>query len=325
MADSIDDHHRFLDDPARLDAFARAVAEIVRPGDVVADLGSGTGLLALFACRAGASRVYAVEKTGMAAYARRIAGDNGFGDRVIGLRGHSQRVDLPERVDAVVSDMVGDIGFIKGGADALADVRARWLKPGGRLMPETSAMWLAPVEHAGLYTKVDFWSAPVAGIDMSSLRRPAANTLYAHFFETRDLLSAGVEIIDCDHRTACPGIVRGGASFVIERAGTLHGLAGWATARLSPSVTLTTAPGAHDRIRRHNRFLPIDTAVPVLAGDIVDAEFVIRPSDFVMTWAVRCRRGVEIFAESRHSTLEGMLLTREDLDAAPVSAGAPLS
>ena len=60
-----------------------------------------------------------------------------------------------------------------------------------------------------------------------------------------------------------------------------------------------------------------------LSGD--DAEFVIRPSDFVMTWAVRCRRGVEIFAESRHSTLEGMLLTREDLDAAPVSAGAPLS
>lgn len=315
MSVFIDDHHRFLDDPPRLDAFARAVAEAVRPGDVVADLGSGTGLLSLFACRAGASRVYAVEKTGMAAYIRPIAAANGFSDRVIVLRGHSLRVDLPERVDVVLSDMVGGIGFIKEGTDTLADVRRRWLKPGGRMMPETSTTWIAPVEEPNLYKRVEFWSTPVAGIDMSLLRRPAANTHYPHFFEPRDLLSRSAAVATCDHRSSPPDVVRGRASFTIERKGDLHGIAGWGSAQLSSSVSLTNAPGAPDRIRRHGGFLPIDRPVAIEPGDIVDAELVIRPSEFVIIWTVRCRRRDQTIAEFRQSTLAGMLITREDLGA----------
>lgn len=320
MPDSIDDHHRFLDDPPRLDAFARAIAEVVRPGDVVADLGSGTGVLSLLACRAGASRVYAVEKTGMSDFVRRIAAANGVGDRVVVLHGHSQRVDLPERVDAVVSDMVGRIGFIKGGADALTDVRARWLKPGGRMLPQTTTTWIAPVEEPALYAHVDFWSTPVAGADMSALRRPAANTHYPHCFAARDLLSPGAPAAEWDHRAAGPELVRGRASFVVERAGTLHGLAAWCTAQLSPSVRYTTAPGSPDRIRRHNGFLPIERPVALEPRDIVDAELTIRPSDFVMMWVVRCRRGADTIAEFRHSTLSGMWLTRDDLARAPAGA-----
>jgi protein arginine N-methyltransferase 1 len=313
MADSIDDHRRFLDDPPRLDAFARAIAEMVRPGDVVADLGCGTGILALLACRAGASRVYAIDKTGIAAFARRIADDNGFGDRVIVWRGHSHRVDLPERVDVVLSDMVGGIGFIKDGTDTLADARRRWLKPHGRIMPETSTTWIAPIEQDELHGHIDAWSAPVRGIDMSALRRPAANTHYPHFFEPADLLAPGAPVIECDHRQDCPEVVRGTASFTIARAGRLHGLAGWCTAQLSPSVTFTNAPGAPDRIRRHNGFLPIDPPVAVERGDVIESELVIRPSDFLISWSLRCRRGSATLADCRHSTLAGMLVTRADL------------
>jgi protein arginine N-methyltransferase 1 len=317
MADSIDDHHRFLDDPPRLDAFSRAIAEMVRPGDVVADLGTGTGVHAFLACRAGASKVYAVEKTGIAAYARRVAADNGFGDRVVVLRGHSEALDLPERVDVVLSDMVGGIGFIKDGTETLRDVRRRWLKPGGRIMPEASTTWIAPIEQRKLYEHVDFWSSPVRGFDMSALRRPAANTHYPHFFEPGDLLAPGVPVIECDHREVCPDVVRGAARFTIERSGTLHGLAGWSTARLSPSVTFTNAPGAPGRIRRHNGFLPIERAVLVEPGDVIEAEIVIRPSDFVIVWRARCRRGAELLGEFQQSTLSGMLLTREDLGSTP--------
>ena len=53
----IDEHRQFLQDRARIDAFTRAIADVVRPGMVVADLGSGTSILGLLACRAGASRV----------------------------------------------------------------------------------------------------------------------------------------------------------------------------------------------------------------------------------------------------------------------------
>ena len=57
----LDEHRRYLADRFRLLHYERALRELVRPGAVVVDLASGTGILGLFACRAGASRVYAIE------------------------------------------------------------------------------------------------------------------------------------------------------------------------------------------------------------------------------------------------------------------------
>jgi protein arginine N-methyltransferase 1 len=312
----IDAHRQFLEDAVRLDAFSRAIAEAVRPGDVVVDLGSGTGVLGLLACRAGASRVYSVDQTGMAAFARRIAADNGFSDRVVALRGHSSRVDLPERADVVVSDMIGRIGFHSGSAEALIDVRERWLKPGGWLMPASVETWIAPVEHSRLHADVDFWSSPIAGFDMSAVRQSAANTGYPYAFDRSQLLAAGAVGARCDYRSGDASLARGTASFVVERAGVLHGLAAWFVAQLSASVSMTNAPGAPDRINRRNAFLPLENPVTVAAGDVVEVTLAIRPADFVVSWSVRCVRGAVELGAAQQSTLRGMLLEREDLVSA---------
>src|SRR5690349_22020599 len=75
-------HRTLLDDRVRTDAFASAIARVVRPGDVVLDLGSGTGVLAILACRAGARRVFAVEQGHIADVAAMLVKDNGCADRV---------------------------------------------------------------------------------------------------------------------------------------------------------------------------------------------------------------------------------------------------
>ncbi len=321
----IDEHRQFLQDRARLDAFRRAISEVVRPGAVVADLGSGTGILGLMACRAGAARVYSVDDSGMTGPARRIARDNGLAGRIRFLDGHSTRIVLPEPVDVIVSDIVGRIGFLAEGAEALVDARDRWLRPGGAMMPAVVHTWLAPVEHDGLYGQVDFWQRAIDGFDMSAVREGAANTGYPHAFSTGDLLSPGTDVLACDYRAGDAALARGEATFVATRPGTLHGLAAWFAAELSPNVVLTNAPGAPDRIARRNAFLPVEAPVALHAGDTVHVALVIRPVDFVVTWMVTCRRGARQLAAFRQSTLNGMLVVRQQLAGAAEDATPTLN
>ena len=69
-------------DKLRTDAYAQALKHQIKTGDVVADIGTGTGILALLACRFGARRVYAFEPSAIIELAREIAAANGFADRI---------------------------------------------------------------------------------------------------------------------------------------------------------------------------------------------------------------------------------------------------
>ena len=62
-------HANLLSDVVRMDAYDRALRALVKPGDVVLDVGAGTGVLAMLAARAGAKRVHAVESLPVAALA----------------------------------------------------------------------------------------------------------------------------------------------------------------------------------------------------------------------------------------------------------------
>lgn len=64
-------HREMLYDRIRTKAYEKAVTNIVKNGDVVLDVGSGTGIMAMFAAKAGESKVYAVERTGITEMAKK--------------------------------------------------------------------------------------------------------------------------------------------------------------------------------------------------------------------------------------------------------------
>ena len=57
-------HRLMLRDRVRNETFREGIGAAVTPGNVVLDVGAGTGILSLFCIQAGAQRVYAVERTG---------------------------------------------------------------------------------------------------------------------------------------------------------------------------------------------------------------------------------------------------------------------
>src|SRR3954470_12933231 len=138
-----------LDDAPRLDTWRDAIREAVRPGDVVLDLGAGAGILSLFACEAGAARVYAVESAPSAELARLVVAANGLEERIVCLHERSQEVDLPEPADVLVTDTTETFGLNGQLLSAVIDARARLLKPGARLLPHSIELRVAPAEAPG--------------------------------------------------------------------------------------------------------------------------------------------------------------------------------
>ena len=135
MYAEIEVHRTMICDRVRTGAFRRAIDAVVRPGDIVLDLGAGTGILSMFAARAGAARVYAVERTTVAVLAQELAATNGVAEIVQVIHGDIMDIELPERVDVIVSEWLGGFGIDEGMLVPVIAARDRWLKPGGIIDP----------------------------------------------------------------------------------------------------------------------------------------------------------------------------------------------
>ena len=87
-----------LQDSVRTGTYYNAVCYNVKDfeGKVVLDVGTGSGILSLFAAQAGAKKVYAVECSGMVRYARRLVKENGYDEIIKVILGKVEEVELPE-------------------------------------------------------------------------------------------------------------------------------------------------------------------------------------------------------------------------------------
>ena len=141
-------HRRMLNDGIRTEAFRDAIEKTVKPGDIVADVGAGTGILSLFAARAGAARVYAIERTPTIEQAKAIAKANGVQDQIEFIWAEARKAKLPEKVDVIISEWLGHGGLDEDMFPAVLSVRDRYLKPGGVMIPATMTAFLAPIESA---------------------------------------------------------------------------------------------------------------------------------------------------------------------------------
>lgn len=96
-----------LVDKRRTEAFRRAIRKVVKPGSIVVDIGSGTGIFALFAAEAGAAKVYAVEIEHLLADClRQTFSLSKYKEVLEVVEGNALMVDLPESVDVVIAEII---------------------------------------------------------------------------------------------------------------------------------------------------------------------------------------------------------------------------
>ncbi|KAK9808329.1 hypothetical protein WJX73_002343 [Symbiochloris irregularis] len=228
-------------------------------GKVVMDVGAGTGILSLFAAQAGARKVYAVEASNMAQYARTLATANpDLGSRIEVL--HTKVEDIAdsaiEKVDILVSEPMGTLLVNERMLETYLYARDRFLKPGGRMFPRLGRIHVAAFSDECLYaemvSKATFWiQQHYFGVDLTPLYAPALAGYFSQVVV--DAIDPRVLVSECATRAFNFDSIDESElheiniplSFQISRMCNVHGLACWFDVLFAGSAAerwLSTAP-----------------------------------------------------------------------------------
>ena len=274
-------------DEARVSAYARAIAATVRPGDVVLDVGSGSGLLALLAARAGARRVYAVERSAMIELVRRHIEENGLGGVVEAV--HADLVDLhglPEAPRVVVSEMLGHFAPAEQQHRVYRMAR-RLARPDAVLIPASYQLAFAAARPRALERELA-QLADVAGVRLGALVERLAGRVTLARLAPDDLVGAEVrgEAITID----APLPTSFTARVPVAVTGPVTAICVSFVATLAPGVELSTGVGASRTHWLHTVF-PVHPALDCTAGELLDVELLPRVVTDRGTWAWRVSNG----------------------------------
>ncbi|KZT35410.1 S-adenosyl-L-methionine-dependent methyltransferase, partial [Sistotremastrum suecicum HHB10207 ss-3] len=165
-------HSVMLQDTVRTSTYASFILSnpSLFDGATVLDVGCGTGILSLFAARAGAAKVYAVDASDIAVKAEKIVKENGLENVITVIRGKVEDIVLPvEKVDIIISEWMGYALLYESMLDSVLHARDRFLKPGGLLAPSESRMMFSLCEAKEVKKeRIGFWD-DVYGFDLSSM------------------------------------------------------------------------------------------------------------------------------------------------------------
>ena len=241
-----------LNDRRRTASFLAAIRRVVRPGDVVVDVGTGTGVLAIAAAQAGAARVYAVEATGIGKLAEANFRANGLQDRITLVPGWSMHVTLPERADVLVSEMIGNDPFGEQAIEITADARTRFLKPDARMVPRRVSVFALPVavpdrmirRHLFTPEVLEAWRS-LYDIDFGALAGSAPSS-FSFFVNPKRLrgcaLADPILVAAVDLDTTVSSTIAADHVFVTPSSGRLNGVSIYFELELASGVRLSTHP-----------------------------------------------------------------------------------
>ena len=255
-------------DARRMAAYARAIEARVTPGSAVLDLGTGPGIFALLACRAGAARVYAVESEDVIQLAREAAAASGFADRIRFIHGSGAAVRLPERVDGIIADIRGALPMFRDSLASIVDARERFLEPGGWMIAARDVLCAALVASPAVYERcVGGWSGH--GVDFSSARAKAANSWRTLHVEPSDLAVEPRQWATLDYGTLGAVDVAGEVEWTVARDSVVHGVCCWFDTETAPGHGFSNAPAAGPPHVYGQAVFPFPSPTAVAPGDRV--------------------------------------------------------
>lgn len=305
MTQALSEHIDYLGLPGRNALYRDAIAASLAPGDTVADLGCGVGVLGLFCLESGASHCWGIDESAAIHLARESLGRAARAGQYTCIANSTFRTELPEKVDLIICDHVGFMGFDYGIIPMLRDARARFLKPGGTMIPQALDLFVAAVSSDTCRDKVARWAGQLVPPEYHWLEGLDRNVRFPHNFVPDEVLGEPCTIGHIDFAADEREFFRFDAVLTIARAGRFDGFAGWFDCQLAGEVWMNNSPLDPASIQRPQAFFPARESFAVEAGDEVRMSFRFRADDHTIAWTIHPPRGG---APQKLSTFNSMVL-----------------
>jgi type II protein arginine methyltransferase len=221
-------HFALVRDTTRNEAYEAALKRVVRPGSRVLEIGTGTGILAMMAARAGAAEVVTCETNpAVAAAAAEIIARNGYADRVRVVAKHSDDLvvgkDMQGRADVLVSEIISNNLFSESALPVIDAAQRNLLTPDARIIPAVVSTRIALAEG-----RRPREMGQVSGFDLSAFNRLShPSRLLSVGDPDLSLRSASHDLFSVDFQSRRYRLADRASATLVSIGGLVNGVVQW--------------------------------------------------------------------------------------------------
>jgi Arginine methyltransferase oligomerization subdomain len=301
----------------RVAAFQQAIRAVVRPTDIVVEIGSGLGTYSFFAASSGARHVYAIERERVIHIAEELAARNGMAEKITFVHSDSIEAALKEKGDVLILEDFSSLFVRRGLEELVRDAANRHLKGDGIIIPRAVSLWLVPVGDLALWKgllNLEDDNYHLYGFDFRLLRQMMLDSPHVRKVDPRALLAEPRAFKTIELKQPQTYVFDQLCAFEVVRSGTMFGLAGWFDLELTSDISLSNAPTNDESVWRQV-FFPFSNPLDVTEGETVTARLSsvrsARTQDIWWTWQAKAASG-----SSSNSSFQGIPLQTSRLDTA---------
>ncbi|XP_061422458.1 protein arginine N-methyltransferase 1 [Lethenteron reissneri] len=251
---------------------------------VVLDVGSGTGILCMFAAKAGAKKVFGIECSNIADYSQQIIKANNLDSVITIVKGKVEEVELlVDKVDIIISEWMGYCLLYESMLNTVICARDKWLKPGGAIFPDRASLFLTAIEDRQYKENKINWWEDVYGFDMSCIRDVAIQEPLVDVVEPKQVVTNSCLVKEVDIYTVKVDDLTFTSPFCLQvrRADYVHALVAYFTVeftRCHKRTGFSTAPDAPYTHWKQTVFYLKEDCLTVKPGEEIYGTISLRPN-----------------------------------------------
>jgi len=236
-------HKVMLQDIVRTEAYQHALHKIVTDEHTVMDFGCGTAVLSMFAAKAGAKQVIAVDRSPFIKTAKEIAQTNSL-NNIDFYHDDHESLELEEKVDVIVSEWMGHCLFYEAMLEPLITLRDKYLKPGGRMIPEQVRLHIGLVTDEQVLEDLAFLGSHPYGLDFAPIAKVPFQQSDLVMLEPDCLLDSVADFDAIDMlsiaKAQSPRVFE--TTLIPSEKAQVYALCAWFSTELSAGVGFGTGP-----------------------------------------------------------------------------------